>query len=63
MDIENRKNFGFVLGLLEVASVEGEHRASFPVVRSCLEITLPDIMIYEDGFRSSILHGIDLCGD
>ena len=32
-------------------------------LRSCLEITLPDIRISGDGFRSSILHGTDLCGD
>lgn len=30
---------------------------------NCLEITLSDIRISGDGFRSSILHGIDLCGD
>ncbi len=32
-------------------------------VRDCLEITLPDIRISGDEFRSSILHGTDLCGD
>ena len=32
-------------------------------LRNYLEITLSDIRISGDGFRSSILHGIDLCGD
>jgi uncharacterized iron-regulated membrane protein len=32
-------------------------------LRSCLEITLPNVKSFWEGFRSSILHGTDLCED
>jgi len=32
-------------------------------VRNCLDITLPNIRSFWVGFRSSVPHGTDLCGD
>ena len=39
------------------------HLKTWFMVRNYLEITLSDVKISGDGFRSSILRGIDLCGD
>ena len=55
---------GVVIGAVDLLGGQGlAYLGHILVLRNCLEITLSDIRISGDGFRSSILHGIDLCGD
>jgi peroxiredoxin Q/BCP len=57
-----------VIGISDDSTESHGHFASkyhlpFKLLRSCLEITLPNVKSFWEGFRSSILHGTDLCED